>query len=222
MPLTRFCGGGVWGEVNMAAHPNLSHGDAQQIISWIMSLSNKAAVKKSLPETGTIIPLADQKPTSVLVLSASYTDKGGNNMKALTGSSAVSLPGNTISFTGKEKIKDFTTLKYGGAIVMVFPAESGWFALDQIDLTGVNSINVNCGWQAPPKVGFSFEVRMDTPDGKLLGKGTMPAPQKGQQFGVVHVPIEKVSDGNFHSVYFIYKGTEKTAGGVMSVQFNAK
>jgi glucose/arabinose dehydrogenase/cytochrome c551/c552/type 1 glutamine amidotransferase len=215
-------GGGVWGETNMAAHPNLSQGDAQQIISWIMSLSNKAAIKKSLPASGTIVPLANQKPTSVMVLSASYTDKGGNNIKALTGSNAVSLKSNTVSFTGNEKSKGFTTMKYGGANIMILPAGEGWFALDQVDLTGVKSLNLTCGWQVSPKIGYSFEARLDAPDGKLLGTGTMPVPKKGQQFGIVNVPIEPVPDGKFHTVYFIYNATEKSPGGVMSVQFNAK
>jgi cytochrome c len=214
-------GGGVWGETNMAAHPNLSQGDAQQIVSWIMSLSNKAAVKKSLPASGTIVPLANQKPTSVLVLSASYTDKGGNNIKALTGSDAVSLISNTVSFTGSEKLKGFTTMKYNGANIMLLPAGEGWFALEQIDLTGVKSLNLTCGWQAPPTTGYSFEARLDGPDGKLLGKGTMSTPQKGQQFGIVNVPVEAVTDGKFHSVYFMYNGDGKAPGGVMSVQFNA-
>ncbi len=215
-------GGGVWGEVNMAAHPNLSHGDAQQIIAWIMTLSNKAAIKKSLPATGTIIPLANQKPTSVLVLSASYTDKGGNNIKALTGNNTVSLQSNTVSFTGKEKVEGFTTMKYGGSTVMILPAGKGWFALEQIDLTGIHSVNLTCGWQASPLAGYSFEARLDAPNGKLLGKGTMPTPQKGQQFGIVHVPIDAVTDGKFHSIYFVYKGTEKSEAGIMSAQFNAK
>lgn len=215
-------GSGVWGEVNMAAHPTLSQDDVHQIVSWIMTLSNKAAIKKSLPATGTIVPLANQKPTSVLVLSASYTDKGGNNIKALTGSGAVSLQSNTVSFTGKEKMEAFTSMKYGGSTVMILPAGKGWFRLEQIDLTGVHSVNLNCGWQAPPLTGYSFEVRMDAPDGKLLGKGTMPTPQKGQQLGIVNVPLDAVVDGKFHSIYFVYNGTEKSAGGVMSAQFNAK
>ncbi len=77
-------GAGVWGEVAMPAHPTLSQNDATQIVNWVLTLANKDAVKKSLPPSGTITPPA-QKPGSVMVLSASYTDKGGNNIKALTG-----------------------------------------------------------------------------------------------------------------------------------------
>ena len=157
-----------------------------------------------------------------MVLSASYTDKGGNNIKALTGNNSVSLRSNTISFTGNEKVKGFTTLKYGGNNVMVFPAGEGWFALDQIDLTGVKAVNLTVGWQATPKNGISIEARLDAPDGKLLGKGTMPVAKKGQQFGVLQVPFETVTDGKFHTIYFVYKAQEAMQAGIMSLQFNGK
>ena len=93
-------GGGVWGEAVMAAHPNIAANDIQQIVSWILSLANKDEVKKSLkaPE-GNYTPGTNQKPGEVLVLSASYTDKGNNNSKALTGNSFITIPGNYRSFT---------------------------------------------------------------------------------------------------------------------------
>ena len=49
-------GAGVWGEVAMPAHPTLPPGDARQIVTWVLSLANKTAAKKSLPQAGTIIP----------------------------------------------------------------------------------------------------------------------------------------------------------------------
>ena len=215
-------GSGVWGEVAMAAHPTLTQSDAEQMVGWILSLSNKAAVKKSLAPTGTIIPPATVKPNSVLVLSASYTDKGGSNIKALTGNNTVTMPSNTISFTGGEKLKDFTTYKLGGTTVLVFPAMEGWFAVDKIDLTDVKSVNLTAGWKATPKAVVNFEARLDAPDGKLLGKATMPVPQKEQKGGVIKLPVETVADGKFHSIYFIYKAPEKIQGGVMALQFNSK
>jgi hypothetical protein len=222
-------GSGVWGEVSMPAHPTLAKEDAQQIVSWVMSLSNTSAAKKSLPQTGTIIPPAakagagpglGQKPPPVLVLSASYTDKGGNNIKALTGNTSIALQSNTMSFAGDEKTSGFTTFRYSGNNLLLFPNGEGWFAKNNIDLTGVSSVNLISGWQTAPKSGYSFEVRLDAPDGRILGKGTTPAPQKGQQFGITHIELEKIEDGKFHVIYFVYKAQETITGGVVSVQFN--
>ncbi len=215
-------GGGVWGETAMAAHPSLSQSDAQQMVSWIMSLDRKEPLKKSMASTGTIIPPTGQKPNTVMVLSASYTDKGGNNIKALTGSNVVSLRSNTVQFTGTEKINGFSFFKFSGTNLLILPAGEGWFALDSLDLTGVSSISLTNMWQTPPSKSLSFEARLDGPDGKLLGKGTMPLPQKNATSGIANIPVEKTTDGKFHSVYFIYKGQEQVGGGVVSVQFNAK
>ncbi|MEP7278011.1 MAG: ThuA domain-containing protein [Bacteroidota bacterium] len=214
-------GGGVWGDVVMSAHPNLSQDDATQIVSWILSLSNPAAVKKSLPASGSIIPPADVKPATTLVLAASYTDKGGKNIKALTGNAVASLHSNTFIFKGSEKLKGFSSAKSRGANILVFPATEGWFGVENIDLTGVRSIAVSSRWQEEPK-SLGFEARLDAPDGKLLGKGIMPAPKKGEQSGVTIVPVATVNDGKFHTIYLLYKADDKIKGGVASVQFNGK
>ena len=224
-------GSGVWGEAAMPAHPALAQTDAQQIVRWVFSLANKTAAKKSLPQTGTIIPPpvpagpvnpAGTKPSGIMVITGSYTDKGGSNVKALTGSTSVSLQSNTVNFTGNEKLKGFNVYKTPSSNILVLPPSDGWFAIDNIDLTGVGSINLVSGWQRAPKTGFSFEARLDAPDGKLLGKAILPTPQKGQQVGLIRVPIEKVTDGKFHAVYLFYKSREIYSGAVNSVQFNPK
>jgi cytochrome c len=216
-------GSGVWGQVAMAAHPTLAQEDIHQIVSWVLSLSNKAAVKKSLPQTGTIIPPANAKPNSVMVLSASYTDKGGNNIKALTGSNSVALHSNTVTFKGTEKTKSFTSMKYGGNNLMILPVAEGWVALDNIDLTGVHTIQIGCGSQAAPKKNLDFEIRLDAPDGKVISNGATTIPPvkgAGMQMTTVKLPIETVSDGKQHTVYVIYKPQEKLQAGMMSVQFS--
>jgi cytochrome c len=214
-------GGGVWGEVSMPSHPTISESDVQQIVSWVLSLDNKEALKASLPPSGNIIPSAAQKPASVLVLSASYTDKGGNNAKALTGVGSLSLRSNTLSFTGKEKVAGFTTYKAGGATILVLPESNGWFAIDSIDMTGVRFVSLTTQWQAAPETGFGFEVRMDSPDGKILGKGTMTAPKKDQKSGLIKTQVQAITDGRLHTLYFLYKGVQPIKAGVAALQFTA-
>ena len=204
-------GKGVWGETAMAPHATLPQTDLQQIVTWILSLANKTEIKKSLPASGTIIPAADQKPNSVLVLSASYTDKGGNNSKALTGNNSIVLRSNNLIFTGREELKGFTSLR--------------WIALDSIDLTDVKSVSPTFGWQTAPSSGIDLELRLDTPDGKLLGKGSMPIPKKDQKGKTLLIPIENITDGKFHKLYLVYKpkqGTGTMPGTLTGLRFNGK
>ncbi len=218
-------GSGVWGEVAMPAHPNVPIADLRQIVGYILSLENKAAQRKSLPATGTIIPDGTQKPGSTMVLSASYTDKGGNNLKALSGTSVATLRSNTINFKGNEKKEGFSVYKANNVNLLVIPQAGGWFALDSLDLTDVGSVTLMAGWQEALQTGLEFEVRLDAPNGKLLGTGSMTPPQKTQMVGAIRVPISPVTDGGFHQVYFVYKPKDPNAtiqAGISGVQFNAK
>ncbi|GAC1483915.1 MAG: hypothetical protein NVS1B13_08730 [Flavisolibacter sp.] len=213
-------GSGVWGEVAMSAHPNISPNDVNQIVTWILSLGNKTAIKKSLPPSGTIVPVAQQNQNKMLVITASYTDKGGNNIKALTGSNSVSIRSNMLTFTGGEKSQGFTAYKMNNTVIMTFPANGGWLSTDSIDLTGVRSINIMCGWRDSLKKALVFETRLDGPDGKLLGTGSMGTGIIGQRKGVIHVPLQTINDGQLHKVCLIYKPQETVLGGIVSIQFN--
>lgn len=218
-------GSGVWGDVAMAAHPNISQSDLNQIIQYVLGLSNKGTAKKSLPPSGTIIPPANTKPGSAMVLSASYTDKGGVNIKALTGRSSAALAGNSVTFTGKEKMKGFTVANFNGTNYMLTPKTEGWFALDSIDLTGVGSANLMVGWQAPPVYGFDYEIRLDSETGKVIGKGSLPGvADKKAQFGMAHLTLDAITDGNLHTLYIVSKPKDKETAitGVGMVQFGGK
>ncbi len=218
-------GSGVWGEVAMPAHTAVPVSDVKQIATWILSLANKTPQEKSLPAKGSISPAADKKPGSAMVLSASYTDKGGNNLKPLTGNASVSLRNNTLGFTGRENLKGFTPSKFGGNNLVTFPQGEGWIAVDSIDLTGVGSVNLMAGWQAPPQAPLQFEAHLDSPTGKLLGKSTMAPAAKGQPGGMIRLPIEAVTDGQMHTLYLVYtpdKANSTLQGGITTIQFNGK
>lgn len=215
-------GAGVWGEVAMPAHPTISQSDVTQIVTWVLSLGNKAPTKKSLPHTCMISTSAKQKPGSVLLITASYTDRGGNNIKALTGQTTIVLKSNTVGFKGNEQMKGFTYMKYNGNSLLLLPQAGGWFAVDSIDLTGVKSVNLMMGWQKPPKEDLNFEVRLDAPDGKLVGQGKLPAPKTAQPMGAVSIGFLPVSDGKFHKVYVVYKPKDPNMpiqSGLFGVQF---
>ncbi|NJB37759.1 ThuA domain-containing protein [Croceivirga sp. JEA036] len=90
--MTKIIGGGsgVWGEVQMPAHPDVSQLEARQIASYIESLTVDKTKKESLPLTGKVVP-EDRAKTGVFILSASYTDDGKENTLPLTATNAVVL-----------------------------------------------------------------------------------------------------------------------------------
>src|SRR5205823_9041073 len=51
-------GSGVWGNVTMPAHPNLTDEQASAMLAYIMSLADRKTTAPSLPTRGTYVPPA--------------------------------------------------------------------------------------------------------------------------------------------------------------------
>ncbi|WP_299800046.1 ThuA domain-containing protein [uncultured Maribacter sp.] len=88
-------GNGVWGEVTMPAHPNVTSDETRQIGLYILSLNGDDKKVKSLPSKG-VITAAASAPDHVMVITASYTDAGAEGTIPLTGSKSVVIPGESI------------------------------------------------------------------------------------------------------------------------------
>lgn len=217
-------GSGVWGEVAMAAHPDLKQEDARQIVTWIRSLA-ATNVRKSLPQTGSLDPSTGKeiKDNGYLYLTATYTDNGGSNIKPMTGSSTVVLRNGKMNFTGATALKDFTSIDYNGMHLLIIPKSMGWFNLgNAIDLTDIRSAKLAAGWQTAPEFGFTFELRLDAPDGTLIGEGILKGgmESKATMAGtVIDMKINPVTDGKLHQVYLVSKPNNDKETGTAALQY---
>jgi len=197
-------GSGVWGDVAMSAHPDINQADLRQIIEYILSLSNKDLVKKSLAPSGVILPPANTKKEATLVLSASYSSRGANNannIKALSDKeAAVRFPGYHL-FNGKENKAGFQIVNKNNINYLRLNNASGWFAIDSIDLSGIVTVQVTADLGKQSVSVYNFEIRLDSTSGKLLGKGTFHSSEGKDLSNTVDCPISPVTDGKFHNIY---------------------
>ena len=214
-------GGGVWGEVMMAAHPNLSETDTHQMISYILSLTDTGKKNESLPAMGTVDP-EKTKPNESLVMVASYTDKGAEGVNPLTATAQLILPGNTFMVSDSLEHKGFATMDYNDQKVLVTPKSPGWFALPKMDLTYVNKAAVSVGWQGETTPTITYEAHLDSPDGELLGKGNLAKPKKGETQAMVNLNLKPVNDGAEHAIYFTYTPDKSQDGDVNSAVVSVK
>jgi len=208
-------GGGVWGEVAMAAHPDLSDQDARQIVSWIQSLGVAPQKTKSLPVTGKLAATLGKpaKDNGALFLNATYTDKGGNGIGPLTGNSTVVLRNSKLTFGGIDKgqMDGFSTYEMNGTSYLVTPANGGWVQLDSADLTGIKQAMVGIIWLGESAPTYNFELHLDTPDGKKIGEGMFSPSAKatpvgqGAKMQPLPLKIEPVTDGKVHRLYLVSK-----------------
>lgn len=192
-------GTGVWGEIMMPAHPDVTSDESRQIAMYIQSLVADKAKKLSLPVKGRLRP-ETKNPGEMMVITASYTDEGAEGVIPLTGVKSVALSSNTIGFSEATKTMDMAAVTYGGQDLLLLAGEKGWFEIESVDLTGVNMIVLGAGWQEAPKVVYNFDVRLDTPDGEIIGKGSLAVQSPDTQGGAIVMPITAKPNGK-HKLY---------------------
>ena len=107
---------------------------------------------------------------------------------------------------------------------MLVPAEEGWFALEDIDLKGVKSATLIVGFQEKPNGPVNFEVRLNAPDGELIGKGSalqkIDAVPGGFQAGMIPIIFDApMDDVKAKELYFVHKpdASQPKSEGVLAV-----
>lgn len=217
-------GSGVWGEVMMPAHPTITSDESRQIATYIISLAGGGGRgrKPSLPPSGSVTA-EDNNQGNLMVLTASYTDNGSEEGAVpLTGSKSVALASNTVKFSADTKTQDMMAVTFGGQDLLVLQGEKGWFQLEDIDLAGVNAVVLAAGWQEAPKAAYEFEVRVNSPDGEVVGQGTMAAPPAGSPGTAIVIPLSTKSSGK-KDIYIsgkVAEGQEPSMVALMSATFN--
>ena len=194
-------GSGKWGEVMMPAHPTLKDEDIKTIIGYIQTLAGNSQQAKSLPASGTLKPTLDQpeKDKGILTISATYTDKGGTNIKPLSTASSFSLRNSKLKFGRRSQDPVIFT--------------------DSVDLATVKTalLLVNNG---KDQSSGTLEIRLGNEKGKKIGEFAFNGTAMPGQT-IVKTRLSEVTDGLRHRLYITRSaGAEKIQ--VMGIQFGDK
>ena len=220
-------GSGVWGEVAMAGHPQLSATDAADMVKYILSLSEQKKEANALPTAGTYtlqLPAGD-KGQGVYIVRAAYQDRGANGLPSLTSEQSFTLRNATLSPHKFDKYDNVSKLSYGGNELAI-PAKSGaYMALNQVDLTGIKEVLVMV---TAPKAqvnaqGGVIELHSDSPTGKLLGSSAMVEVSEKPGFAPVPAKISLTAAEGVHDIYLVFQNpkAEGSLMVVLSIQFKA-
>jgi cytochrome c len=170
-------GSGVWGDLMMSPHPQLSSSDTEKMIRYILSINGKAP-KGGMPYKG-MFALNKHKASEkegTYIFTASYTDRGSNGMKPLTATKVIALSYPLISadkFTEKKKAMTFKVTKdvwpsIENEINMVLPSDGGMLRYGGIDFTDVGAINFGIAVAPNYFAGGTMDVYLDTEDGQKI------------------------------------------------------
>jgi cytochrome c len=220
-------GSGVWGDVAMAAHPQLSKDDAGEIVKYILSLGSEHAAKR-LPANGTFETKLDKQDPGqgVFVLRASYTDKGANGLPPATSSQTMILRSTSIPAGKASAISNIMRFKLPEPPMelMIYSANNSNTSFNHLDLTGIDQLVLVT--VAPEEglyaAGGMIEVHVDRPDGPLIGQTGPIAVQKGK-FTTPQPqinPVKLVSTPGFHDVYLVGKNKDARTGQPLFILLN--
>jgi cytochrome c len=204
-------GSGNWGEVAMPAHPNLKEEDLRQIISWIKTLSGEEKTIKSMPASGTVDATMHHpaKDNGILTVTASYTNKGGDNIRPLTGGGSASLRNSKLSFHNTSSMK-------------------GPFHRDHLDMTDIVRAAISINWSGPAGTAYHMELHLDSAAGKKIadigidGKSGNPSADMKGFTQTVSASIQPVTDGGLHTLYITGTKQDAKAGEAPVASWNIR
>jgi cytochrome c len=169
----RAGGSGVWGTVNMPAHPSISLNDARTIVNYILSSNQKTI--STLPLKGTYTPKIPEGDNGkgTIIIRAAYTDHSAKGSEELTTEEVRILRSSQLSpGTAEITHRAEVNLQTMFAVSLnIIPKANGYIGFKQIDLTGIQQLDISA--MAFPMMGYvggDIEVRLDKPDGQLLGQ----------------------------------------------------
>ena len=166
-------GSGVWDEVMMPAHPRITLNDATTIVAYILGIKDQTIA--TLPLSGRYVPVVPEEDNGrgSVIVRAAYTDRGAGDVPGQTAERVVILRSSTLSPGSADVIEGATTVVggRGAGPVSVVPRSNGYIAFQQIDLTGIDQVELTA--QARTRegsVGGTVELRLDGPEGVLIGQ----------------------------------------------------
>jgi len=172
-------GNGVWGDLAMAAHPQLELNDVDKMVEYILSIKDSSEIK-TYPASG-VYNFNEQDPKKrggVYVLTSSYKDKGAGEVASLTAQDVQILRNAHFSAVDVDDLNKAETKKLKGGQIpgirggtWILIGNNGSSAVyKSIDLTGINSMDLEAYCTSPSMSGGTIELRAESANGKLIDK----------------------------------------------------
>ena len=178
-------GSGVWGDLPMPPHPQLSIDQTRKMVSWILSLTEKTANAPKLGSTGSLstpdldndiwtLPAEQNEGVrtdgGIYVLSAEYTDSGSTYAPALKGESKIILHARKkkAALFDENHGMDFVDQAYGEIGIVGHFEDGDYIVWRDLNLQGIQSVTVRAGSMGS-RPGW-VELREGSANGKILSR----------------------------------------------------
>jgi len=195
-------GNGNWGEVAMAAHPQISKAEIGKMVDYILTLSD-VHESESLPAQGIVKTPAQSSKAGVYFLNASYTDKGANELESITSRATIVLKYPTLMAYDCDTSHAVMIRKADGRAR--FTQNGAYVVFKNTDLTGIQKLSLKAF--AYDNSEGALEIRLGSENGKLISSKFLNPGSKWVGFDFLLEPVK-----GFQSLYFVYKTASKKIG----------
>ncbi|QIP11973.1 carbohydrate-binding protein [Spirosoma aureum] len=210
-------GGGSWSKDHlMSAHPQIPVQDAQEMVKYIFSLTDKQN-QKAVPLQGTLA-LNEHKAEDArgqYTLLASYTDNGGKAVGPLTSTDVVTLRNAKVKTLNADAYVGFP--RWGNRLAA--GNHKAYVLLKDIDLTNIKSLTYD--YSSVNKDG-EIEIRLDSYAAPVVSRTAYKATGDWKTNKEVTGSFDKPITGK-HDVYIVVVKRDKPNDNIIqlnSIQFN--
>lgn len=207
-------GSGNWGDREMAAHPQHTGQEAVDMVKYILALGEEDSEMSNMPLTGTLATDQHQSQTErgVYILTASYTDKGGQVVGPLNTKEVIVLR------YPRLEAEDYVMQEGGIATGRVNAGANSFsfinnvkdgshIAFEKIDLTGIQSLEFRVSSQ---EIGGQIQVRQGSGTGALLGVAKVNPTGSNEKWTTVSADLQGAN--GVEDLYFTFSaGTGEVA-----------
>jgi cytochrome c len=170
---------GIWGtDNNMPAHPSMSVTDARTIAKYILNINDQRI--SNLPGKGEYILNVPQEDNGrgTYIFRAAYTDRGAGTIPPQTTDTVLVLRSPKLNPVKAEIIEGGALRDQLDEYIFMTAKPDSYIGYRGLDLTNVKQISFRANWHLYDiYAGGKVEVRLDKPDGELIGETTLEPEQ---------------------------------------------
>ena len=203
-------GGGVWGPIAMAAHPQFTRDEIQEMVGWVLSIADDQGAISGASGSFTTMAKPAKDDRGSYVIQARYTDKGAPGAEPLTGSATITLRSRIVSAADRTSSKGTGTEPCadvgGGQQVINIDADT-WLGFKAITLAGTTKLTYRV---ASGGAGGTIEVHVDSPTGAVISTAAIAPTGSWTKWADVDATIQ--DPGGTHDLFLVFtaaKGKKK-------------
>jgi len=201
-------GNGVWGHSLMAAHPQHSLAETQEMVKYILSLDEDSNSSLGLTAaSGELMfdkhPLDNEQASYILTVK--YKDKGANDMPSLTRQKNLIIRNPRLQAEDYDDYHNVTRVRArAGVFSYIQGVKSGsYIKFSEIDLTELRTVTYNLRTM---KQGTQASLRIDSPNGLTISEVELPDQKSDKSYRQILTTI-KPTEG-VHDLFIFFENED--------------